>query len=346
MPTPIDKATRKDLHKRTDFHSHIGSFLPTSRWPTKVSDLRRLLPVGTSRSLYLDGWLSDTIISNVSDLYNQHSPPPDTPGSFLAVDGLFFSLLYTNDHSYTYDRVRTWFPSTPTHSPLHYDTIYIPTNLSGQHWTGLIVDTRKHHIMYYDSLGDINYSSRVLYYVKCWLHSERLHLLQHNLLSVDKAASLGDPDLWTFQINPPGSPQQTNGYDCGVFYLATILYHIQGRALKYTQQHIPLIRQQLVAAVLSGNIPNPHAPLSIYDNPYDCLPFHPHTHPLLLSIPPPHIPDILVPSSSPPLIDLFTEDDMDDLHLILTGGGHPLSSFNPHHLPTLSSSLHYLYYPP
>ena len=164
--------------------------------------------------------------------------------------------------------------------------------------------------MYYDSLGDINYSPRVLYYIKCWLRSERQYLLQQNLLSDTKAYSLGDPDLWTYQINPPGSPQQTNGYDCGIFYLTTILYHIQGRALKYTQQHIPLIRRQLVAAILSGTIPSPHAPLSIYDNPYNCLPFFSTAHPLLLSIPPPCIPDNLyVPSFSPTLIDLITDDD-------------------------------------
>ena len=343
-PNPQDKAIRTALHKRKDFNSFIGS-TPSARWPTRVSDLLRLLPVSTTRSLYLDGWLSDTNISNVSDLYNQHSPPPGTPGSYLAIDGLFFSLLYANDHSFTYNRASTWFPPSHTHSPLHYDTLYIPTNLSGQHWTGLIIDTTKHHIMYYDSLGDINYSSRVLYYIKCWLHSERLHLLQQNLLSEERAAFLGDPDLWTFQINPPGSPQQTNGYDCGVFYLTTILYHIQGRALKYTQQQIPLVRQQLVAALLSGSIPSPHVPLSIYDNPYDSLPFCPTAHCLLLSIPPPQIPEfVYIPSTTSPLIDL-TNDDSYELDFILHGGGPSLMSPSP--FPQAPAyNLHHLYYPP
>ena len=343
-PNPQDKAIRTALHKRKDFNSFIGS-TPSARWPTRVSDLLRLLPVSTTRSLYLDGWLSDTNISNVSDLYNQHSPPPGTPGSYLAIDGLFFSLLYANDHSFTYNRASTWFPPSHTHSPLHYDTLYIPTNLSGQHWTGLIIDTTKHHIMYYDSLGDINYSSRVLYYIKCWLHSERLHLLQQNLLSEERAAFLGDPDLWTFQINPPGSPQQTNGYDCGVFYLTTILYHIQGRALKYTQHQIPLVRQQLVAALLSGSIPSPHVPLSIYDNPYDSLPFCPTAHCLLLSIPPPQIPEfVYIPSTTSPLIDL-TNDDSYELDFILHGGGPSLMSPSP--FPQAPAyNLHHLYYPP
>ena len=344
-PNSQDKATRTALHKRKDFHTLIGGITST-RWPNRVSDLLRLLPVSTRSSLYLDGWLSDTNISTVSELYNLHSPPPGSPGSYLAIDGLFFSLLYTSDHSFTYDRVRTWFPPSSTHSPLHYDTLYIPTNLSGQHWTGLIIDFTKHHVMYYDSLGDINYSSRVLYYIKCWLHHERQHLLQHNYLTEERAASIGDPDLWTFQINPPGSPQQTNGYDCGIFYLTTILYHIQGRALKYTQQHIPLIRQQLVAAILSGSIPNPHVPLSIYDNPYASLPFCPTAHRLLLSISSPQVPDsVYTPNTTSSPIDL-THDDSYELDFILHGGGFlirsPLST-SPH---AHAYNLHHLYYPP
>ena len=344
-PTPHDKDVRTALHKRRDYTSLVGSSSSTTRWPTKLSDLLRLLPVNTTRSLYQDGWLSDTNISSVSELYNQHSPPPGTKGSYLAIDGLFFSLLYNNDHSYTYERARTWFHSS-THSPLHYDTLYIPTNLSGQHWTGLIIDTTKKHVMYYDSLGDINFSSRVLYYIKSWLQSERLHLLQHNLLSIDRAASLGDPGLWTYQINPPGSPQQTNGYDCGVFYLATILYHIQGRTLKYTQQNIPLIRQQLVAALLSGSIPNPHVSLSIYDNPYDCLPFYPASHRLLLSIPPPPVPELVyVPNTLSLPVDLSTDDDTYELDLVLHGGGFYCSPPSSSHW-SLDSTLYHLYYPP
>ena len=297
------------------------------------------------RSLYLDGWLSDTNISTVSELYNQHSPPPGMPGSYLAVDGLFFSLLYTNDHSFTYERARTWFPP-PLLSPLHYDTIYVPTNLSGQHWTGLIIDTTRHHVMYYDPLGDINYSPRVLYYIKCWIQSERLHLLQQNLLSTERAATLGDPDLWTFQVNPPGSPQQTNGYDCGIFYLSTILYHIQGRAPKYTQHHIPLIRKQLVAAILSGTIPSPHTPLSIYDNPFDCLPFYSTAHSLLLSLTPPQAPDVIYIPTTSPITDLSTDDDMYEFDLILTGGGLSTSSSTSPYLLFQCTLMHYHYYPP
>ena len=343
-PTAQDKANRTALHKRKDFHTPIGSTTST-RWPSRVSDLLRLLPVSTMRSLYRDGWLSDTNISSVSDLYNHHSPPPGTQGSYLAIDGLFFSLLYANDHSFTYDRARTWFPPSSTHSPLHYDTLYVPTNLSGQHWTGLIIDTTKHHLMYYDPLGDINYSSRVLYYIKCWLQHERLHLLHQGFLTEERAASLGDPDLWTFQINPPGSPQQTNGYDCGVFYLTTILYHIQGRALKYTQQHIPLIRQQLVAGLLMGSIPNPHTPLSIYDNPYYSLPFHSTAHCMLLSISPPQVPEtVYIPSTNSPVVDL-SNDNSYEFNLILHGGGLFLAlTSSP--LQSLTHNLYHLYYPP
>ena len=112
------------------------------------------------------------------------------------------------------------------------------------------------------------------------------------------------------------------------------------------QQHIPLIRQQLVAAILTGSIPNPHVPLSIYDNPYNSLPFYPTAHRLLLSISPPQVPDHVYLPTQFPTVDL-TSPDTYELDFILHGGGSP--SLSPHTSPfpaPVYKNLHYLYYPP
>jgi len=224
-----DHLTIQSLKNRQDYDTIIIDATATNRWPTRLSDLLRLLPP-QGNGPYRDGWLSDVDLTNLSDIFNKHSPPPGQPGSYLAVDGLFFTRLYDQDGMFTYTGVDTWFPNN---SPLQYDVFYVPTNISRQHWTGIIVNTTTHHVLYYDSLGDINYSKRALYYLRQWLKCELLRLTHIGKLHNARSLSLGDPDLWTYQVNPHPSPRQDNGYDCGIFYLTTILYHIQGRLPYY-----------------------------------------------------------------------------------------------------------------
>ena len=233
--TPGDRLSLEALSTRHDYDTVIIEATARNRWPTRLSDLLRLLPP-QGQGPYRDGWLSDIDITNLSDLFNTHSPPPGHPGSYLAVDGLFFSRLYDYNGIFTYTGVDTWF-RTP--SPLQHDVFYVPTNISRQHWTGMIIDTVSHSVLYYDSLGDVNYSKRALYYIRQWMKCELLRLTQTGDISSSRSSSLGDPDLWTYQVNPPPSPSQNNSYDCGIFYLSTILYHIQGRIPNYTQPPYP-----------------------------------------------------------------------------------------------------------
>ena len=132
----------------------------------------------------------------------------------------------------------------------------------------MIVDTRKHHLTYYDSLGDYRGEcARALYYTREWISSELLHQTHLGRISAARAFSFGNIGDWTYTHNPGPSPSQTNGFDCGVFYLATILYHIQGRAPNYHQIHLLQIRQQLTFALLTHTMPSPFIPLSPFDYP-------------------------------------------------------------------------------
>ena len=268
---------------------------------------------------------------------------------------------------YTYDR--TWFLHHPRGSPLLYDTLYIPTNLSGQHWTGLVVDSLTHHISYYDSLRDINYSARVLHYIKNWLSDERSHLLQRQeMVSIQRAISLGNISSLTYAINPHPSPQQRNGFDCGIFYLSTTLYHIQGRLPTYEYHNIPLIRKQFLYALLTQSLPAPRVPLTHYDLPFS-VPLHRASLPSLLFIPRPTLIHVNTPSVDTTTLDPTiprltlihvnisvdtttldpTNDDYDYSFALLTGGDHTLSLLSPlpfYLLPSISVPHYPLLYPP
>ena len=208
----------------------------------------------------------------------------------------------------------------------------------------MVLNTITHNVLYYDSLGDINYSSRALYYIRQWMKCELLRLTQSGTITTSRTSAIGDPDLWSYHVNPSPSPRQNNSYDCGVYYLATILYHIQGRTPNYTHTHIPTIRKQFVMALLTSQIPSPFAPLAVYDSSLDFINLRPAA-PLLLSLHPPSV-------SQPSRVSHPSPHDSDNGHyeyysVHITGGGaRALSPHTSHPLPLLIILEYTLYYPP
>ena len=260
--TTLEKLQYASLRARTDTTTLVTAAYNNYTWNSTVEDYLRLM------ALHDHGWLNSTNITNVSELYNSHSPPHGTPTSFHCFNAYFFPKLYTSTRVFTYTDVSNWCTTDPTRNPRLCDTIYIPVNLTGSHWTGIIVDTTKHHLTYYDSLGDYRGEcKRALYYTREWLTAELHHQSLLGTISLQHQQSLGRIEDWTYTHNPGPSPTQTNGFDCGLFYLTTILYHIQGRAPNYHQSHLPHIRQQLTIALLTNHLPSPYTSLSRFDYP-------------------------------------------------------------------------------
>jgi len=312
LTTP-ELQTLANLRTRTDrtftLTHHDGALQMT------VADYQRVL--GT----YDGGWLNDTSITCTLNLFNLHSPPAGSAGSFICLDALFFTQLITPTRAYTYENISTWFSHTNSINPLLYDTIYIVVNLSNSHWTGLVVDTTLRHVTYYDSLG--NYTgekNNVLYYTRRWLKDEILHQTALSRITEDKALTLGDPGDWTYSHNPPPSPIQTNSVDCGIFVLSTFLYHIQGRAPKYHQEHMHTLRNQFTHALLTFTLPSPHIPLTVYDLPLNSL--NQLSHLYLSDIPMPSL--IAAPSTTPSFLTLDAghHDQDDDVVYLTTHSTH------------------------
>ena len=257
--TPADRLRYEALRRRTD----TGAVITTAA--TMYSHSLTLHAYQRLMTTHDHGWLDDTCMTNVCELYNTSSPPHGSPSSFICLSGTFHARLCDSDHHFNYGNVQHDFPH-PHRQPLNCDTIYMPVNMSRVHWTTIVVDVHLRHVTYYDPLDhDHTHSTRALYYLRQWLSAEILQQATLGLLTPSRVAFLGDPHTWTYNTSPLPSPSQSNSFDCGVFSLATILYLIQGRQPRYTQSHIPTIRIQLVLALLDNHLPNILTPLSTYD---------------------------------------------------------------------------------
>jgi len=295
---------------------------------------------------YDNGWLNSTNITNVSELFNSYSPPSGSAGSFHCFSAYFFPKLLTPTRAFTYADVSNWFTSDPRRNPLLCDFLYIPINLTESHWTGMIVDTHKHHLTYYDSLGDYRGEcSRALYYTREWLSAELQNQTHLGNISAERATSLGMVCNWTYTHNPGPSPTQTNGFDCGVFYLATILYHIQGRAPNFYQSHLPTIRLQLTIGLLTHSIPSPHIPLSHFDYPLSYVHTTSRNVTYLRQLIPPRLSQSLRSSHTSPRV-LITLDSKDATSFTLPQNdpvseeqSRDVSSTHSHHLTPIPHAL-------
>ena len=88
----------------------------------------------------------------------------------MCLSALLFNRIVDNDGSYTYDNVQNWYTRGRDANPLLRHFIHLPTNLSGLHWTGITIDTKRHHIIYVDPIG--GRGRHELYYIKRWIRDE------------------------------------------------------------------------------------------------------------------------------------------------------------------------------
>jgi hypothetical protein len=223
-------------------------------WPHLTSDLLHILSP--------TGWLNDTCISNTSTLLSSLSPPPPHTHSFLCLSPHLYPTLFPRgtflrNHSLPWFRVDS---QGRCLNPLLYNLLSIPINDNNTHWVGIFVDLLAHTITYRDSLGHQD-ASRTQN-IQSFLNDELAWRLQRYLtdptdptgISPARAALLGNPLQWTCLFNPSPNPLQSNGNDCGVYYLANMWAHIPMLTLLPFEPHdTPLLRIQLTLALRHHN---------------------------------------------------------------------------------------------
>lgn len=126
------------------------------------------------------------------------------------------------------------------------DRVIVPINIMGTHWALAVIDNRRKRISYFDSLASRgNIAAVELLQVYMSKEAERLLLPQvtYDLIPGEK------------------TPQQQNGYDCGVF-TCTVAKCISGeQPLRFSQQDMRNIRRRMAYEIILQKLLDiPHGP--------------------------------------------------------------------------------------
>ncbi|CDZ97883.1 Protease, Ulp1 family [Phaffia rhodozyma] len=113
----------------------------------------------------------------------------------------FFAKL--EELGYVKARLARW---TKKINILEKDMILVPINIGNSHWTCAVVNLRHKRIEAYDSMGE-GIARRVFRLLRDYLQQE----------SMEKRKVDFDFTGWVDYTNHDITPQQRNGYDCGVF---------------------------------------------------------------------------------------------------------------------------------
>ena len=244
--------------------------------PTIISSLSIPIPPSALSHLVSDGaagWLCDLTISRIADIANAQLLPNQL--AYHCLDGTFFSqLCQRQDDSYTlcYSDVRARFADwLEDRHPLNRSLICIPTNTTGSHWNGAFLFLDQRIILHVDSIrrDSLQARRRVISALRHWLERETETILSRPYNSPQfqhKLREIQDLSKWSYSCR--STPLQTNGNDCGVFYLMNLIYTLQHRQPTFSQTHIPLFRKQLFTAIVRNSLPPLNTPLSTNDTPF------------------------------------------------------------------------------
>ena len=106
-------------------------------------------------------------------------------------------------------------------------------------WTLAVVNMRDQRFEYYDSLR--GGAGPVLQHLRRWLEDEHKD---------KKAGKAFDTSAFTEEVWRKGTPQQRNGWDCGVFMTRTADYLARDAVLDFRQEDMPYLRRRMVLEIL------------------------------------------------------------------------------------------------
>ena len=183
-------------------------------------------------------WLNDEVINAYLSLIIDYLKR--TTGNLGRQDKprfhAFNSFFFSNLRDKGYDSVRRWASRAKIGGKdlLNVDTVFVPVH-NGYHWTLIVVKPVDRTIEHFDSLGSS--SQRFMAIIKEWLKREL-------------GSSYVDDEWMTI---PSASPQQNNGFDCGVFLLSTAKAVALGvDPTSYNASNIGTLRHKIVAELMNG----------------------------------------------------------------------------------------------
>ncbi|RVD84953.1 uncharacterized protein DFL_003289 [Arthrobotrys flagrans] len=178
-------------------------------------------------------WLNDEVINSYIHLIKERANK-DGVQRMITMNSMFISSL--KDHGYK--RVARWAKRQGASGEqiLGLKGVLIPIHRNF-HWTLAFVNIEKKRFEYYDSLAG-NWDPIAL--LRNWMTNE-------------VGAKYKDSEWEDFY---PGdqTPQQGNGYDCGVFLCKTAEVIARGGAMNFSQKDIPEIRKMMQVELLKEDL--------------------------------------------------------------------------------------------
>ena len=190
-------------------------------------------------------WVNDEIINTYLQLLlHKHKKDLQAKPSFI-LPSFFYTRLAEDADGYNYLNVRRWTKHrTDSRLPFlsvegdrwlnifqGFDKVYIPINITNAHWFLVILFMDKKVVCIYDSLK----TDRTRYFdaICNWLKDECAKL------KLDRKHSEG------WKMETVECPQQTNGFDCGVFSLVAADMVMLDLPLLYDQAMMPRLRMRI-----------------------------------------------------------------------------------------------------
>nr|CEL69452.1 TPA: Ulp1 protease family, C-terminal catalytic domain-containing protein [Neospora caninum Liverpool] len=209
---------------------------------------------GQLECLYGSNWLNDEVINFYMQMLQERNEKQRALGQNIWKTFFFNTFFYaklTGGHSadvtYDYASVRRW-TRRQNVDIFAVDLVLIPLHVNRLHWTLGVVDMRKgkRKIYFFDSLGGKN---------KTWFLTMRRYLQDEHTDKHEKP--LEDIDEWCIPedfASEKYTPQQANGFDCGVFICQMAECIADGRSFDFSQKDIPRIRHKMALQIVGGEL--------------------------------------------------------------------------------------------
>ena len=197
--------------------------------PVSLKSIRKLRPSNK---------LNDEVINIVMAIMFHHDSmlceedPSRSASHFFNCH--FIDKLVKDGH----DGVKRWSKKVRGKNIFALDKVYVPINVDEWHWRLAVINMKEKTIRCIDSMGLPGTS-----------HLEALKLYLEAEHEAKKGAPLPDADEWELIEGTKKTPQQENGFDCGVFMLMACILLTVGESLDFSQEDITLFRERLTLII-------------------------------------------------------------------------------------------------
>jgi len=153
----------------------------------------------------------------------------------------FFITKLLDENGYNYRSVKRWSKKVVGKDIFNLDKVMVPVNISGMHWCLVVIFVQEKRIQFYDSMG--GGGTRYLDGLMKYLKDEHMD---------KKKTPLEGADEWKLVVCQPDTPQQENGFDCGVFTCMFADFISQDMPLLISQEHISECRDRIALSIMNG----------------------------------------------------------------------------------------------